>query len=118
MGPKRESAVAWPSAEEERAVGDFLTLTCAKRNHSASEIVGTVAHEKGGEFCVGSGSCGTVWYGNNPAVSFRTDQLFKIVPVDGDDKPSLLDGEVIDLLVRDAGFLVVVSDMLDIKMLI
>ena len=54
--------------------------------------------------------------GNDATVSFRADQLFKIVTVDGENNPSLLDCEGIDFLVRDAVFLVVVTDVFDIKM--
>jgi hypothetical protein len=77
-----------------------------------------VAHEESAELAVSSRCCGTIRYSNDPTVGFGTDQLLKIVSVDGDDKPPLLDCDVINLLIRDTGFMVVVSDMLDVKMCI
>ena len=96
--------------------GFLLCCDCAKRNYVPSEIAGAVAHEESGEFAISPRCCGTVRNGNDPTVSFGADQMLKIVTVDGDNNPPLLSGEGIDFLVRDAGFMVVVSDMLGVEM--
>ena len=73
-------------------------------------------HEERSEFGVRAGGGGSVRDGNDPTIILRTNQLFKITPVDGDDNPPLLTRQLIDVLIGDAILMVVVTHMLDIKM--